>query len=51
VSMVNLPVESKMGAVAYRSVSHPRSSTRTSGTTASGFPDRARIIEVGSKGR
>jgi hypothetical protein len=49
--MVNLPVESKMGAVAYRSVTHPSSSTRTSGTTGSDFPDRARIIEFGSKGR
>jgi hypothetical protein len=35
-------VESRMGAVAWamrqRSVSHPRSSNRTCGTTASGFP-------------
>ena len=31
-------VESRMGAVAYSPVSHPRSSNRTCGATASGFP-------------
>jgi hypothetical protein len=31
-------VKSRVGAVAKGSVSHPRSSNRTCGTTASGFP-------------
>lgn len=33
-----LTVVSRMGAVAYRPISHPRSSNRTCGATASGFP-------------